>query len=264
MEQITKHFSMDDKKINKIYNDKAKNHLDFNAVLDASQNPHAKRVNLLHDYIHKKTLLKWLKPTNQDIILDFGTGMGRLSSFISPKVQEIWGVDASQKMLHLAINNQKKNNDTTRYVLSRNLPLPLPNNHFNKAFSYWVLASISDELLEEIFPEINRVLKMGGTFVFFEQIKDVAQFDGELHKKRTLEEYQQLGEKHGFELIAKKPTQRMPSYAIHYWKKFNFLPKYFLYCFYWLEQKTINRKKENVEYFTYAFQFKKLIYVHEE
>lgn len=264
MEQITKHFSMDDKKINKIYNDKAKNHLDFNAVLDASQNPHAKRVNLLHDYIHKKTLLKWLKPTNQDIILDFGTGMGRLSSYISPRVKEVYGIDASKKMIEIALENQKTFKDKTIYIFSTDLPLPLLSNHFNKVFSYWVLASISDDLLEQIFPEINRVLKMGGTFVFFEQIKDVAQFDGELHKKRTLEEYQQLGEKHGFELIAKKPTQRMPSYAIHYWKKFNFLPKYFLYCFYWLEQKTINRKKENVEYFTYAFQFKKLSNVHEE
>jgi len=248
---------IDSNKVLESYEIKAKAHNDINAVLDAGNSESAKRANLLHDYFSKKAILKYLQPNQKDIVLDFGTGVGRLSSFLSNKVGEIHGIDNSPAMLAVADNSKKERGDKSSYHLFDLKNLPFDDKKFNKVFSYWVLASINDENLELIFSEINRCLSANGYFYFFEQVANTALAEGGVHKKRTSEEYTALCLRHDFEIIKNEPIQRMPSYAIGYWKKLKFLPEWTLSFFYILEKRTLNRKKEHIDYTTNAFVCRK-------
>ena len=248
---------LNDNDVKQSYADKVSKHSDINSVLDAGDNPVSKRVNVLHDYFSKRNLLNHLKPKKNDVILDFGTGVGRLSSFISNKCSKVHGVDASPEMIKVAEKNKDKRNDKTKYHAIECHILPFQDNTFDKAFAYWVLASISNTMLEKIIPEIYRVMKPGSKFYFFEQIKQESSYEQNIHKKRTIEEYQALCQTSGFVFKFSKPVQRMPSYAIHYWKKFHWLGKGFLPLLYRFEKLTLKRKTRFVDYYTQVFVFQK-------
>lgn len=248
---------LNDQEVKQVYASKVTKQADINSVLDAGDKPLTKRVNLLHDFFSKQNLLNYLKPSKTDKILDFGTGVGRLSSYISNKCGEIHGVDASPEMINVAKRNKEAKEDKTNYHCLESHILPFTDNIFDKVFAYWVLASISNNMLENILPEIHRVLKPGGKFLFFEQIKQESVYEQNIHKKRTIEEYKELCEKYGFIFDNTAPVQRMPSYAIHLWKKFRFLPKMFLPLMYTIEKKTLLRKSEHVDYYTNVFEFVK-------
>jgi len=246
---------LDDKSVKSVYDEKASLQPNINAVLDAGNNVNSRRANLLHDYLHKKTLKKTLNLHHDDIILDFGTGVGRLSTFLSPYVKKIIGVDASKQMIQVAQENCKASN--IEYILLDTEKIPIEDNTFDKAFSYWVLASISNAMLDKIIPEIYRLIKPNGLFVFYEQVKKESVYEKNIHKKRTVDEYKTLCERHGFQFLHTEAVQRTPSYAMHFWKKHKFLPKICLPFFYFLEQKTLYRKQVNVDYYTNVFVFKK-------
>lgn len=246
---------INDNDVIKVYEQKVSKQPNINSVLDAGDSDQSRRANVLHNYIHKKNLKKTLKPCSDDTILDFGTGVGRLSTLLSSNVKSIVGVDTSESMIKVAETNNKASN--INYILLDTEHIPIDDNYFDKAFSYWVLASISDNMLEKIIPEIYRVLKPDGKFLFYEQVKLESVYEKGVHKKRTIDEYKLLCQKHGFKFLRTKAIQRAPSYAMHIWKKYKFLPKICLPILYKLEQKTLYRKPEHVDYYTNAFEFQK-------
>ena len=245
---------IDDDLVIQSYDKKALLCGDFNAVLDAGNSKDQLRANLFHDYCHKKFLLKYLKPKKQDIILDFGTGMGRLSRLISPLVREITGVDRSKEMINLALENRDEN---IEYLLLKDQTIPKPDNYYDKIFSFWVLASIGDNLLKTVFDEFYRLLREGGTLVFFEQVSAKHEYEGNVHKKREIKEFLELARSSKFKSIHCKSIIRFPSYAMNLWRKYPRLPKILLPVLYRVEQLTTNYKPQVIEYSTCVFIFRK-------
>jgi len=248
---------LEDSVRNLVYEKKVIAQPDYNSVLDAGNNATSHRANVLHDYISKRVLIKNFKPDKRDKVLDFGSGVGRLSSFLSPFVKSIVGIDASKTMIDVAEKNRKEQN--IEYIHVDTTVIPKVDNSFDKAFAYWVFASISDKMLEENISEIFRVLKPNGRLFFFEQVKKESAYDSNVHKKRTITEYKELLEQHNFVFIHTKEIQRNPSYAMHIWKKYRFLPSFILPLMYHLEQLTLYRKPEFADYYTNVFVFEKRI-----
>ena len=246
---------MNDQKILEIYEKKAKKHGDYNAVLDAGDNPISRRANMWHDYFLKKEMTAILKPKATDVILDFGSGVGRLSEYFSPKVNKIVGIDVSLKMLAIAKKNQPKN---VEYLLAADFyNQETEPEKFDKIFSCWVLASISNELLKENINRLFPRLKSGGKFVFLEQTKKTDFFEDDNHVKRSVRTYIKMFEEAGYVLEEYKNVIRIPAYTMNFWKKNDWLPKLIFPIFYLIEKKLLNRKPEFIDYYTTAFVFKK-------
>ena len=99
-----------------------------------------------------------------DVILDIGCGTGRLTIPISKRCKKIVGVDFSDKTLAIArekstgLNNiEFRKHDVTK-------KLPFKNASFEKVICLLAINHISNVL--SFFKEIQRVLKIGGLFVF--------------------------------------------------------------------------------------------------
>ena len=241
---------INDNLVKKIYNEKAATYSDIDSVLDV-KNP---RANAFHHFKSVNAINKFLKFKFDEKILDFGCGIGRVTIPLIEKGYNVIGIDISDEMLAIA---KSKTSKKENFKLLNNKKFPLQDNEFDKVFSYWVLASMSDLLLEENIKEIHRVLKDNGKIFIFEQVEKVEKVEGGVHKKRTIEGYCTLFEKEGFKRIENQPISRMPSYAMSIWKKYVFLPKWVLPFLMALEQLTISYKKENIVYNTQMFCFRK-------
>jgi len=101
-------------------------------------------------------------------ILELGCGQGRDSLFFTSKGLEVYAIDSSKvaienltakaKELHLDIN--LKNLNTVE-------GLPFPNNYFDSIYSHvFYNMGFSDEELEFLFKEANRILKDKGLLLF--------------------------------------------------------------------------------------------------
>ena len=246
---------MDDKKILEIYENKALKHGSFHAVLDASDNEFSKRGNLWFDFALKKYMAKFLKPHANDFILDFGTGVGRLSNFFSPKVNKIVGVYVSTKMLEIA---KEKRVFNIQYVLfSEFVKREDWHQKFDKIISCWVLASISDKLLIENLKTLQIFLKPNGKFIMLEQTVQQDLLEGDSHIKRSIDSYKKIFEQFGFEIEHVEHVIRMPAYTMNFWKKNSWLPNNSLPFLIFIESLLIERKPQFADYYTTAFVFRK-------
>jgi ubiquinone/menaquinone biosynthesis C-methylase UbiE len=241
-----------DTEVVKVYNNKAILHPNMNAVLDAGTSARSLRSNILHDFFSKKIVTAFMPKNAEFTLLDFGTGVGRMSKFLSPFYKNIIGVDVSENMLKIA--NENKQMNIENHLLTNHV-LPINENSVDIVFSYWVFASISNAELAKIFPEIYRVMKPNSQIYFYEQTMSQSQYDFNVHKKRTIEEYTELLTDAGFEFVRSEKLLRMPSYAMAWWCRFRFIPKLFLPIFGAIEKYTIKRKPEHIEYYTCGFEF---------
>ena len=246
---------MDDAAIRASYVEKAHRHGDANAVLDAADLAQTRRGNLYYDYVSKQILQRHLRPSGKDVLLDFGTGVGRLADFIAPSVERIVGVDVTTEMLEIA---RRKTRSNVSYLLLEDGRIPVGDCVFTKALSFWVLASISDQLLPACLREVCRTLLPGGTFHVFEQTMPNSTVESPLHKKRSIPEYQALFQNAGFSVLSHRHVIRHPSYGMGYWKSKTFLPKVALPLLFLIERLTISRKPALVSYYTTAFSVGKV------
>ncbi len=247
---------VDDKKVVAEFDNRAAIHKNDNAVLDAGNNPKVAHQNIFRNYHTKQTLLKYLNVNIDDVVLDFGCGVGRLSKFIAPKVKSVVGADKSANMLQVAIEINSKNN--IRYQHFNNYPLPFDDKYFSKIFSYWVLQHIDNEELKNTFNDFHRLLKDNGYVYLFEQVRNKDSVVlGSIHHQRKREEYHELMKQAGFELVSAQRVFRYPSYALSIWSKYNWLPESFLPLLSKLELSTANRKPEFIDYSTDVLIYKK-------
>ena len=74
-------------KVLELYKSRAEFHGDENAVLDGSLTNENKHTNIIIDYLTRRALIEYLKPKIDDVIIDFGCGVGRLTFILSSKVK---------------------------------------------------------------------------------------------------------------------------------------------------------------------------------
>lgn len=95
--------------------------------------------------------------------LDYGCGTGRSTRFLNQLGFSSVGVDISNDMLLKA--QELDPNGIYRHIQSGKIPYP--DHSFDLVFSCFVFLTVPTySELKEIFSEIERVLKPGGTFVF--------------------------------------------------------------------------------------------------
>lgn len=100
-----------------------------------------------------------------DVVLDFGCGIGRVAKFVAPHVRELWCVDVSSRMLRFA---SKALSDLSNVHLLRTngIKMQLRDEMFDFAYSILTLQHLEKEDAYAALSEIQRVLKVGGLAYF--------------------------------------------------------------------------------------------------
>ncbi len=253
--------AIDDKieklKVEEFFDSSAKLHQNSNAVLDVSPDEKTAHANIYRDYFTKSYIKKYVDPSTEDKILDFGCGVGRVTSFLAPFVNYIEGVDLSSQMIDVA-NRKNSNHHNINFTWLKQAPLPYPDNNFNKIFTHWVMQHISDSEAIVYFKEFNRTLKKDGMIFLFEQTKnEIAQYS-EKHVYRTSEQYCKLIEQAGFSKVAVTPVMRVPSRGMSLWNNKFISFRILLPVHRMIDQFTLERKPQFVNYYTTVFVFKKI------
>lgn len=256
MDNIVKNTEINTECVESYFEKSALSHKDINAVLDVSNTKEAIHSNIYRDYFTKKYLQKNVSPNKSDSILDFGCGVGRITYSFSKFANRVDGIDTSKNMIEVAAAKKEKI-DNVNFTLLKGTILPFPNNSYNKIFSNWVFQHISDEKIIEYLKEFYRILPNGGKIYLFEQTMLTEQ-STEKHIYRKDEDYSRLIESvFGFKKILVKPVMRVPSRGMSLWNKKLLFGKKLLPLFCFIDNLTMNYKRQNVKYYTTVFIYEK-------
>jgi len=99
---------------------------------------------------------------NQDKILDFGCGNGRLSELFEGKDYEYVGVDISNELLKIA---RKKYPDKEFILIDKENELLFEDGSFDKIFSVAVFHHFNPEMTKQALKELRRILKKDGILI---------------------------------------------------------------------------------------------------
>lgn len=249
------HFKIVPEKVKNTFDERAKKFQNIDAVLDANES--AARANVYRDYVFKNCIDHLISfDVLNDEVLDFGCGVGRLSVFISPKVKTVTGVDISNEMIKVASNINAKDNIQYKSINAVE-DLLVQEKHFDKILICWVLQHVGDDVIEHYLDIFSKVLKPGGRIYIFEQVAKQQKVSNEVIHQRSENEYIELLKKENFDIILCKPILRFPSYSLSLWIKYAAMPKLFLPLLTTLENLTVNRKPEHINYQTLLIEAKK-------
>ncbi|GDX52826.1 hypothetical protein LBMAG27_18730 [Bacteroidota bacterium] len=242
---------IDKKQVEDFFNKAAVTHQNENAVLDVANGQ--QHSNIYRNYFTTKYIIKNLHPTSDNIILDFGCGVGRISKKLSGLSKKVVGVDSNAAMIETAKQKFAANN--IEYFLLNDFKIPEGNNQFDAAFSHWVFQHINDEESVMWLNELKRILKPTGKILMFEQVKNETK-ESDKHLFRSLAHYKNLIEKSELKLTAFFPVMRVPARGMSVWNKLPSI-KILLPMLSFIDTITINRKPALADYFTYCFVLSK-------
>jgi len=101
---------------------------------------------------------------NEDKILDYGCGNGRLLEILKNKNINYTGVDISGKLIKLA--KEKYENKNTKFIKINSFQsLAFPDDYFNTVFSIAVFHHFPQEYAQKMAKELFRVTKPGGRVI---------------------------------------------------------------------------------------------------
>lgn len=101
---------------------------------------------------------------DEDSILDFGCGTGRLTEFMAKDFKKVVGVDISATMIAQAKARLKDLKNVELLEIDGAF-IPLPDSSIDNVFSYLVFQHIKErEMVENAFKDIYRILSPGGIF----------------------------------------------------------------------------------------------------
>lgn len=118
-------------------------------------------------------------PLNGKTVLDLGCGDGYDLSQIKLKGADIFGIDASEEMVHLA---QEKNPEGSIHI-GYFEQIPFSDHLFDIVISKWALSTSAH--IDPIYHEIARVMKPGGRLIYLAN-HPIRQF---LEKRRKGKDY---------------------------------------------------------------------------
>jgi len=110
------------------------------------------------------SLLSYLKPIRNKLILDYGCGSGTFCRFLSEKKAIVTGVDISENMIKVAKDCHTESIDYYQ-ITSGNLDF-LPENNFDYVVANFVFCTISTrQEIIKVMNSINRVLRENGSLI---------------------------------------------------------------------------------------------------
>ncbi len=112
-----------------------------------------------------KEIIRDIKFSQKDIILDIGCGQGLPTLLIGKKCKKIFGIDISKKFLHIAKKRSMylKNRVKCEFREVKLEDAKFDGEFFDKIFCFCVLEHIPNYV--EVVTEAYRVLKKGGQFL---------------------------------------------------------------------------------------------------
>lgn len=111
-------------------------------------------------------VIQTAQPQGVETALDIGTGTGVLARLLAPHVRHVVGVDLADGMIHAGRALAAQEGLTNLQLEVGNAHrLPYPDQSFELVVSSFGLNATSPSLM---FPEIHRLLKVGGVLAFHE------------------------------------------------------------------------------------------------
>ncbi|OGP92645.1 MAG: hypothetical protein A2156_04630 [Deltaproteobacteria bacterium RBG_16_48_10] len=126
--------------------------------------------NFYIDLLQKRALEEVLELKGDEIVLDFGSGSGRISYWIAPKVKQVFGLEVTPEMIQLAA--QHRTSENVEFVLYDGVHFPVLPSPFDLVFSVGVLQIMRGESLKRTVSHLAQYLRRGGKMVLIEQASD--------------------------------------------------------------------------------------------
>jgi SAM-dependent methyltransferase len=169
------------------------------SVIDAADRMGHK--NTYIDLLQKMALEEALELNGNEIVLDFGCGSGRISSWIASRVQVVIGLDETSEMIELAERNRTAEN--LKFVSYDGSHFPDFQDPFDLILSVWVLQYMEADRLKQVVFELTRLLRRGGRFCLIEQVSDNPE-----RKRPTMKDYLQAFQESGLECLRCYPIRK--------------------------------------------------------
>src|SRR5262249_22829507 len=136
--------------------------------------------NAYIDYVQKLALHQAGVFKSTDVVLDFGCGVGRLSSWLAGRCRQVYGIDVGAELLELAAQYHARAN--VIYQAYDCKSVPFSQAYFDAILCVRVLNKriLPGEELSRIVGECHRILKASGVLVAIEHV----------HKREQSECYQ--------------------------------------------------------------------------
>jgi cyclopropane fatty-acyl-phospholipid synthase-like methyltransferase len=117
------------------------------------------------DMVDLELMLNKLKISKDDVVLDLGCGLGKITEYIAQKTRaKIIGIDSSKKAIEWAQNNLKTNEKLSFDVIDIN-ELNFSSNSFDVIIAIDVLYWVDD--LEPVIKKLKKILKPDGRMGIF-------------------------------------------------------------------------------------------------
>lgn len=132
---------------------------------DTADNYAAERIDELSKKHFDRLLLKEFASVNKDkgLCADFGCGPGQTTKFLYDHgIKDIIGVDISSGMIDAARRLFPK----IKFETGDLLKVPYASNYFGSALAFYAIVHFTYDQIKIAFSEVNRVLKIGGQFLF--------------------------------------------------------------------------------------------------
>lgn len=188
------------------WDERLKKHYNLVGVGDISQTMNFNKWS--YKVTHKLLKRLFKKYCHGNKVLDIGSGTGFVVRTWKELNKQVQGVDISAT----AVQNLQKNFPEYSFMefdIGSGL-LPLPDNSFSACSAASVLYHIvDDQSLEKAIQNIHRVLEKDGIFIFSENFLHKGNFNIVHQKCRSLEEYETVLQKNGFEIL-----NRLPNYVL--------------------------------------------------
>ncbi|NCN09492.1 MAG: metalloregulator ArsR/SmtB family transcription factor [Leptospira sp.] len=168
---------------------------------DLGQNWEKVQEEVLDPKIYRDRILSSL-PANSDLVLDLGCGPGGLIPYLLSKSNKILGLDSSSKMVEVA-KKEFQGNPRVDIQQAHLEQIPVSDGSSDSVVASMVLHHVSHP--PKILEEINRALKLGGTFCLVDLVKHNQEFMREKYADLWMgfepELIQSWLRSYGFELI---------------------------------------------------------------
>jgi SAM-dependent methyltransferase len=159
-----------------------------------------------------KVIASFFKGRNIDWwVLNYGCGVGRLIEPLSSRFGKIYGIDISDEMVKLG-HQRLEGSQFSFHVLLKNGEFPFSDGSFDLVFSMNVFQHMPKSSFHRLIPEIARVLKPGGLFLFHIMYHDTLR-----QKLQAIFGVDQLSLRHFISVISERGQKKVETYRRRYY-----------------------------------------------